>query len=598
MSKIVGDIAVQVGADVSPLQRSMRGASGSVKSFDRDTQQMARNMAKVGAAIGAVTVGIVAGLAAMVKRQLAVAEALADTAAQANTTVSAMQKLTFAGTQNAATTEEVQRALIRLTSEMSKLATDGTSVAAKALDAVGIAALDASGQMRSSSDVMLDISERMQGMSNDAERTALAVQVFGERLGPRLMPMLKLGRDGIEELGRKAEGMGLILDDVAVNKAAAVNAQFRAMSETISMRATAAVVEHADELQALADFILDKALPALIEFGSWFFNLAEDIGLAAKALNNFSQEVLGLPIFGEGVDPGVAPGGFGGTGLTTANLTAAGREALGLPPLAPEDDPRFIGPIAPMQISVGGGVQPAPRATGGSGRATGGGGGRGTSRDFEEEMAILQAQFATEYEIVQAEFEKQQRQLAEFRANKVATEEEFNTLEERMQADHAAKMAAIEQAAQQARLQAVSGALGDLSSLMMSENKKLFKVGQAAAIAESVVSGYQAAVTAWQKGMSIGGPPVAAAFAGASLAKTGMLISQIKSASASGSQSNVGGSGQPSAGAGPAEQQPGTTFRVNIQNDPMGFGESFARQLVEQLNATQRNGGRVQGVIV
>ena len=71
---------------------------------------------------------------------------------------------------------------------------------------------------------------------------------------------------------------------------------------------------------------------------------------------------------------------------------------------------------------------------------------------------------------------------------------------------------------------------------MQTNNKKLFAIGKAAAIAEATVSGYKAAVEAWEKGMKIGGPPLAAAFTAASLAKTGALIAGI-------AQQNIGGGG-------------------------------------------------------
>lgn len=597
MAKVVGEIAVQVGADVAPLQRGMGQARGSVKTFDRDVKQMAKNMVKVGATIAAVTTGVVVGLAAMVKRQLDVVEALADTAAQANTTVSAMQKLTFAGTQNAASAEEVQRALIRLTSEMSTLASGGTSIAAKALDDVGIAALGMDGQLRSSSDVMLEVAEKMQGMASDADKTALAVNLFGERLGPRLMPMLRQGRDGIEQLGRKADDLGLILDDVAVNKAAAVNAQFRAMAESISMKTTAAVVEHADELEALANFMIDEGLPALIALGQGFADFAGMVGDAIGAVSRFGQTVATAL----GIDRG--PGASGERPLGDGDREPGGGDPsssglfyvdedgnvqeYGNAPAIPGITAPALPPAFQRRTAAGAG-----RTAGGGGR---GGGGRGRERDFEDEMEKLQEQFATENEILEAEYQKQTDLLAEFRAKKVATEEEFNQLEERMTQDHAEKLAAIERAAQQARLQAFTGALGDLSSLMQSENKKLFKIGQAAAIAEATVSGLRAAVEAWEAGMATGGPAapaIAAAYAGASLAKTGMLIQQIKGASSSGGggQSAGGGSGVASTTTAAESQQNVQTLNFSVTNDPFGISDRVVRQIVGAINESQRNG--------
>ena len=46
-----------------------------------------------------------------------------------------------------------------------------------------------------------------------------------------------------------------------------------------------------------------------------------------------------------------------------------------------------------------------------------------------------------------------------------------------------------------------------------------------------------------------------------------------------------------------AAATPTTTFSFTLMNDPMGFGEKFARQFIDQLNSTQRNGGQIRGVI-
>ena len=59
----------------------------------------------------------------------------------------------------------------------------------------------------------------------------------------------------------------------------------------------------------------------------------------------------------------------------------------------------------------------------------------------------------------------------------------------------------------------------------------------------------------------------------------------------SGSMASAGGGGA-GGGAGPV-----TTFQFTLTNDPMGFGEKFARQFIDQLNSTQRNGGQIRGVI-
>ena len=63
-------------------------------------------------------------------------------------------------------------------------------------------------------------------------------------------------------------------------------------------------------------------------------------------------------------------------------------------------------------------------------------------------------------------------------------------------------------------------------------------------------------------------------------------------ASSSGRSASSGGEQQAQ-----QQQAPTTTFQFTLQNDSLGFGENFARQMVEQLNEAQRNGGQVRGVL-
>lgn len=197
--------------------------------------------------------------------------------------------------------------------------------------------------------------------------------------------------------------------------------------------------------------------------------------------------------------------------------------------------------------------------------SSGGGGGGGALGPTEDDLNRLRASLATETELLQMRYEDELTRLQEFRDAKLITEDEFNQQEARLKQDHLDAMAEMEQRAQAVRIQAISGALGDLSALMQTNNKKLFAIGKAAAVAEAVVSGYQAAVDAWQKGMKIGGPGMAAAFTAASLAKTGALISGIQS------QQVGGGSGGTSAGGG-AVAAPQTPLSVRLtQFNPSGL---------------------------
>ena len=149
---------------------------------------------------------------------------------------------------------------------------------------------------------------------------------------------------------------------------------------------------------------------------------------------------------------------------------------------------------------------------------------------------------------------------------------------------------ALEKQAQQQRLQGIQGALSSVSTLMNSENRKMFEIGKAAAIAQSIINTYQGVSEAWKLGPILG-PPLAALVATAGFANVANIRKQSFGAS--------GGAGAASAtqqtnanmtGVGGAQgtgaQQQQTMFVSGINPNDLFTGE----QLVNMVNTAQENG--------
>ena len=103
------------------------------------------------------------------------------------------------------------------------------------------------------------------------------------------------------------------------------------------------------------------------------------------------------------------------------------------------------------------------------------------------------------------------------------------TYDEQLLQQEAQKNAAMRNIAQ--------GALGDASALMGAGSKKAFAIGKSFALGQATIKGFSAATSAWDAGMSTGGPfapAVAAAYTAASLIKTGVQIKQLKGTQMSG----------------------------------------------------------------
>jgi hypothetical protein len=222
-----------------------------------------------------------------------------------------------------------------------------------------------------------------------------------------------------------------------------------------------------------------------------------------------------------------------------------------------------------------------------------GGGGSSAVNPLIGDIESLKEALATETETIMITRQEQLEMLQEAFAQRIITQEEFQDLSLRSAQEHAEAMANLDKAEQKAKLDAYAGMFSDISGLMQSENKKLFAIGKAAAIASAIVNGYSAAVAAWDKGMKVGGPPVAAAFTAASLAKTGALISGISSqqigSSAGGAVSAGGGAAAGGEAAAPPRQNTTITLVGNVFS-----GDTVA----DMLNEFADRGGRLQENII
>lgn len=105
-------------------------------------------------------------------------------------------------------------------------AKSGTSSAVEAFKSVGVSLQDSTGKAKDTSTLLGEVSDKFAAMPDGAEKTALAVQLFG-RSGTAMLPFLNKGSASIEELKKKADELGIVLDDGAMDKFSAYKGAVR-----------------------------------------------------------------------------------------------------------------------------------------------------------------------------------------------------------------------------------------------------------------------------------------------------------------------------------------------------------------------------------
>lgn len=236
-----------------------------------------------------------------------------------------------------------------------------------------------------------------------------------------------------------------------------------------------------------------------------------------------------------------------------------------------------------------------------------------TEARFKDERlaGILEAN-ASELEIATEKHALELEQLQTALADKLLTEQEYEAARLDTIKRHADEAAAIkkkeedektrlQKEAEANRKAAMGDALSNLTTLMNTNSRKMFEIGKAAAIAQTVVSTYEGAQKAFTALAAT--PPLAYAAAGAAIAAGVARVQSIRSQTFGGGASTPTGSntGQINAGSQPTNgggggggggggSSPGTNMYIQGLNKNDLYSGS---QLIEVINAAQKDGAKL-----
>ena len=342
---LIGSLRVALGLDSAQFTTGLAKARGELGSFS--------SAAKIGfAAVGAAALAAGTALGVAVKRSLDHADALGKAAQKAGVSVQALSRLEYAARLSDVSMEGLTGSLTKLGKAMVDATTDKTGAASIAFKALGIDVRDASGNIRDSNAVFLDIADRFGRMEDGATKSTLAMQLFG-KAGAELIPLLNSGRDGLKQMADEADRVGFTLKTSTTDAAQAVNDSFTRLGlafEGVSNRVTEAALP---SLKNLTDTLSSSVfLDAAAAIGG---GLVHAVALLAEAFKNAAEEarVLGgllknIPVLGlnTGINIGGLQIGPGETPKTGGAFTGGwGSEAL---------------PSAPAQVTVHGGASTSP----------------------------------------------------------------------------------------------------------------------------------------------------------------------------------------------------------------------------------------------
>jgi hypothetical protein len=330
MSKMA-DLVYRISADGSQFDKELKKASKGVDGFGA---RAGAALKKLGTAFAAAGAAAATALAAMVRSAINSNDELAKMSQRIGVAVEDLSALRYAAELSGVEMGTLEKGLGKLSLNMLDAA-GGTGRAAAAFGKLGIAADDGNGNLRDTADVLADVADRFSQMDDGAEKSALAVDLFG-KAGKDLIPLLNAGRDGLDEMRAEAEALGLVIDSDTAAASERFNdnlTRLQGALKGVVNRVTAAVLP---ALEALTNQIVAAA-----KDGATLAKVAAFITTGFRIVVTTIKVVVGVfRILGEVIGGVLALGfnsfkglvevikAFGNVGITTFNSIGKVLEAF------------------------------------------------------------------------------------------------------------------------------------------------------------------------------------------------------------------------------------------------------------------------------
>ena len=177
-------------------------------------------------------------------------------------------------------------------------AASGTGTAGKALESLGISATDQTGKLKTVEQVMLEVADRFAIMEDGAQKTALAIEIFG-RSGAALIPFLNQGSAAIAAQRKEADLLGTTWTTAQAKQAEAFNDNLKRIESALGGFRNAV----AGYLMPFVNEFLEAAIAKIKEWAAsgdlkiWALSTAEVIvGAFVQAANAVAAVARAAPV--------------------------------------------------------------------------------------------------------------------------------------------------------------------------------------------------------------------------------------------------------------------------------------------------------------
>jgi phage-related minor tail protein len=244
--------------EIIATEQELKNAEKEARNFNATLEKVSATATKVseGAAkaaektraLSTAAAGALTGIAGLAYKAATNADDLNTLAKQTGFTTAELQKMQYAADRIDVSMETITGASQKMVNKLRS--------SEKTFTELGIATRDASGNLRSSTDIFYDTIKYLSTIENETERDAVAMSIFGKSAN-ELAGIIDDGGQALKEFGDEAEQAGLILDQETLDGLNEVNDEI----DKLKAQGAASIAKAgAAALQALTPLIEKVAL--------------------------------------------------------------------------------------------------------------------------------------------------------------------------------------------------------------------------------------------------------------------------------------------------------------------------------------------------
>ena len=243
-------------------------------------------------ALGAAAVAAAASIALITKKSFDYIDTLGKTASRTGIATETLQAFQLAAIESGTTVEQTQKGLEKFARSIGD-AGRGLKTQVDIFSDLGVTLKNADGSLKSFETLLEGVAEGLGELGSEAERATALANLFG-RAGIQFSEVFRDGADGLKEFTRRADDLGIILDDKTIRGVEQFNDTMSVVKLQVGAVVNNITAAFVPALQILATKLQDVITKSK-DTASGFDTLGKTI--AVSVLLGLKQAAIGIQNF-------------------------------------------------------------------------------------------------------------------------------------------------------------------------------------------------------------------------------------------------------------------------------------------------------------